>query len=124
MYDKFEKMTVWQKARILVLEMWKITSGFPSEDLYTLVSQIRRSALSVSANIAEGFGRQHSLDKVKFYLNARGSLDETLSHLIIAKDIGRIDSKTHTRIENMIGEIKFELNKIIKTLRPKSGAQP
>lgn len=72
MYDTFTQMTVWQKAHKLVLEIWKTTATFPSEDLYTLTPQVRRSALSISANIAEGFGRHHSLDKIKFYLNARG----------------------------------------------------
>lgn len=63
-YTSFEKMPVWKKAYDLALEIWSLTDNFPKEDLYSLVSQIRRSALSISANIAEGFGRHHSLDKV------------------------------------------------------------
>ncbi|MFH0888253.1 MAG: four helix bundle protein [Planctomycetota bacterium] len=120
MYDTFEAMPVWQKAHTVVLKIWELTAAFPSEELYILVSQIRRSVLSISANIAEGFGRHHALDKIKFYLNARGSLYETINHLLVAKDLGYINNKTYSLTRELLEEIAVELNKLIKTLRPKS----
>jgi four helix bundle protein len=77
-------MPVWQKATDLAEQVFAITEPLPRKEDYGLTSQIRRSALSVSANIAEGFGRHHAKDKLNFYLYyaSRGSLAETKSHLI------------------------------------------
>jgi four helix bundle protein len=66
-YQHFTKMPVWQSAHRLVLLVYRLTSTFPREEQYALTSQIRRASVSVSSNVAEGFGRQHSRDKAQFY---------------------------------------------------------
>ena len=75
----FEDLDVWQMGSDLTLKIYEITGHFPKEEIYGMTSQIKRAALSVSANISEGFGRYHFMDKAKFYLNARGSLYELKS---------------------------------------------
>lgn len=75
----FEDLEVWQKGKTLTLRIYDIGTHFPKDEVYGITSQIKRAALSVPANIAEGFGRYHFLDKAKFYLNARGSLYELKS---------------------------------------------
>jgi len=75
-------MPVWQKSMDLAVRIFKLTDNLPRKEDYGLVSQIRRSALSVSGNISEGFGRKHTRDKLKFYFNSPGSLAETKNHLI------------------------------------------
>ena len=76
----------------MVLEIYKITKFFPKDELYGVVSQIRRAISSVTANIAEGFSRFHFLDKIRFYHQARGSVAEVQSFLILARDLGYIDN--------------------------------
>ncbi|MCX5815835.1 MAG: four helix bundle protein [Proteobacteria bacterium] len=66
----FEDLEVWNKAKDLVLKIYKMTVNFPKEETYSITSQMKRAALSVPANIAEGFGRYHYLNKAKFYLNS------------------------------------------------------
>jgi len=79
----------------IVMGIYGLTKEFPKEESFGLTSQIRRAALSVPANIAEGFGRYHYLDKAKFYLNARGSLYELKSHLLIAQELGYLRKETY-----------------------------
>jgi four helix bundle protein len=86
---------------------------------YGLTSQIRRSALSVSANIAEGFGRHHTKDKLNFYYASRGSLAETKSHLIYGFKVRYFNSSEITRLAQLVENIWEELNKLIAALRPK-----
>jgi len=82
-YRSFEDMPIWDKSQKLVLNAYRYTKSFPKEEAYNLTSQIRRSAVSITANIAEAFGRYHYSDKNKFYYNARGSLEELKSQLLI-----------------------------------------
>ena len=71
-YQHFTEMPVWQTAHKLILLVDRLSNNFPKTEVYALTSQLRRAAVSVSSNIAEGFGRQHSRDKAQFYYNARG----------------------------------------------------
>ena len=83
----FEDLEVWKRAKELAVKIYKLTTTFPKDEIFGTTSQIKRAVLSVPANIAEGFGRYHYLDKAKFYLNARGSLFELKSHLLVAADL-------------------------------------
>lgn len=83
----FEDLEVWQKAKELTIKSYGLTASFPKDEIFGITSQIKKAVLSIPANIAEGFGRFHYLDKAKFYLNARGSLLELKSHLLIASDL-------------------------------------
>jgi four helix bundle protein len=84
---------VWQKAHELVLGVYHKTQSFPKEEAYALTSQIRRSSMSVAANIAEGFKKKGPRDKVKFYNIAQGSLSETEYFLLLSQDLKYGDMK-------------------------------
>lgn len=83
----FYDLDAWQENHKLSLMIYKITKNFPKEEKYELTNQIRRAVASITANIAEGFGRYHFSDKVRFYHLARGSIKEVQSFLFLAKDL-------------------------------------
>ena len=114
-HNSFENLDVWQMSKDLVLEIYRVTKDFPKEESYGIIPQIRRAALSVPANIAEGSGRYHYLDRVKFYLNARGSLYELKSHLLIARELGYL--KTEGGIFSRIEDLSVRLNNLILATR-------
>ncbi len=119
----FEDLEVWQKGKGLVIKIYQITKDFPKDEIFGITTQIKRAALSISANIAEGFGRFHYLDKAKFYLNARGSLLELKSHLLIACDLRFIDDKVTKHLINDIDQLGIKLNNFISTTRKKAAQQ-
>ncbi|MFH1715189.1 MAG: four helix bundle protein [Elusimicrobiota bacterium] len=85
---KFNDLIVWQKAHSLALGVYSFTMTFPDHEKYCLISQLRRSAVSVPANIVEGFKKRGKADKIRFYNIAQGSLEETRYYFILAKDLG------------------------------------
>lgn len=85
--EKFEDLEVWKKAHKLVLEVYNLTRDFPTEEKFGLVSQMRRAAISIPANIAEGFKKRTVKDKSNFYNIAQGSLEELRYYLILSKDL-------------------------------------
>jgi four helix bundle protein len=82
----FEDLEVWKKCRQFRIEISLLLKKFPEEEKYRLIDQLKRASRSVTANIAEGHGRFHYLDNLKFCRNARGSLNEVLDHFICAAD--------------------------------------
>ncbi len=86
----FKQLKVWEKSHNLALDTYKITKKYPAEEKYGLVSQMRRAAVSVAANIAEGFKRRGKADKVHFYNIAQSSLEELLYYFILSADLGYI----------------------------------
>jgi four helix bundle protein len=88
----FEDLLVWQKAHLLVLAVYRITSAFPKHETFGLSSQFRRSAVSIAANIAEGFRKRNNTDKIRYYNIAQGSVEECRYYLILAKDLGYHDA--------------------------------
>ncbi|MDD1749617.1 MAG: four helix bundle protein [Methanothrix sp.] len=119
-YKSFEDMGVWQKAMDLAVEVFNLTEGLPRKEDYGLTSQIRRSALSVAGNVAEGFGRRHMKDKLNFYYDSRGSLAETKSHLIYGQRVGYFDKGKSSQLKALIDDIWRELNFLIDSLRKRS----
>jgi four helix bundle protein len=85
----YRELEVWQKAHELTLLVFRITSRFPREDPYGIVSQVRRSASSVAANIAEGFGRGTTREFLRVLQIARGELEETRYFMLLSKDLGK-----------------------------------
>jgi len=83
----FQDLIVWQKAHQFVLSVYRFTKVFPKEEIYGLTSQLRRSAISVPANIAEGFKKRNVIDKKRYFNIAQGSLEESRYFLILAKDL-------------------------------------
>ena len=115
-YESFEDMTVWQKGMELAQGVYSMTVRLPRKEDFGLTSQIRRSALSVLGNIAEGFGRKHTKDKLNFYYASRGSLTETKSHLIYGQRVGYFENGNCSLQLQLIENIWNELNRLIKTL--------
>ena len=88
--QKFQDLFAWQEAHQLALLVYRISKEFPKEELFALTNQIRRAAVSVPSNIAEGYGRPSGKDRVHFFWIAKGSLLEVESQFLIAKDLGYI----------------------------------
>jgi len=116
-YRSFEEMPLWQQAHTFAVKIHEVTESFPSHERYGLTSQLRRSAVSIAANIAEAFGRYHYRDKLTFYYNSRGSACETKSHLFYARDVGYIEPDLFDELVQELDTILHDLNKIIATIR-------
>ena len=86
--QRFTDLIVWQKAHRFVLDSYKLANRFPSEELYGLVSQLKRASVSIPANIAEGFKKQTKPEKIRLMNIAQGSLEECRYYLILANDLG------------------------------------
>lgn len=99
---KFTDLEVWQCRHKLVIDIYRITKLFPKDEIYGLVSQIRRAAVSVTANIAEGFGRKSYREKLQFYYQSQGSLTELEDELLIALDVGYLSKDSHVIVVNQI----------------------
>lgn len=83
----FEDLLVWQKAHLFVLAVYRMSGTFPKHELFALSSQFRRAAVSIAANIAEGFRKRSNADKIRYYNIARGSLEECRYYLILTRDL-------------------------------------
>jgi four helix bundle protein len=88
----FQQLEVWQEAHKLVLMVYRITKQFPGDERFGLISQMRRAAVSIPANIAEGFKRRGIQDKIRFYNTSEGSLEELKYYFILSKDLEYIAS--------------------------------
>jgi four helix bundle protein len=87
----FQDLVVWQKAHQLVLKVYRLTEAFPRAEMYGLTSQLRRAAVSIPANIAEGFKKSGKADKLRYLNIAQGSLEECRYYLILTRDLGYAD---------------------------------
>lgn len=122
--QSFETLMVWQKAHQLMLDIHKkLIPLLPKEEKYDLGDQIRCSSKSVPAKIAEGSGRYDYMDNVRFCYNVRGSLDETLSHLIAARDLEYCPAALYEDLRNQIEEIRRLLSGYIIWLKAKKVGQ-
>lgn len=116
----FESLAAWQKSRALVKEVYEIVRTFPSEERYGLSDQMRRAAISVSSNLAEGKGRVSSKDKIHFCQMAYGSLMEVMCQLILAQDLGLISEEYLNKIRIKVEEVGRLINGYRNYLREKS----
>ena len=101
----FEDLEVWQLAHRWVVRTYSHTKLFPREELFGLTSQLRRAAVSVPANIAEGFGKRSKADKIRFYNIAQGSLNEARYYLILSQELGYGDTKELLDHQDRIGRM-------------------
>lgn len=115
MIQKFTDLRVWQEAHALVLLIYRATRTFPKEELFGLVSQMRRAAVSVTSNIAEGFVRQTRKDKINFYTTALASLSELRSQMLVAKDLRYASSEAVTEFEQKAEAVAQMLSGLIRT---------
>jgi four helix bundle protein len=110
----FTDLEVWREAHILVLLIYKITKSFPKEELFGLTSQLRRSVVSVTSNIAEGFSRFSYKEKIQFYATALGSLTEIENQLLIARDVRYLDKNNFEKLSQQAITVQKLLNAFIK----------
>ncbi len=113
----FTELEVWQSGHDLVLLVYSMTKTFPKEELFGLTSQMKRSAASVTANIAEGFGRRGRRDKEQFYLIAAGSLFELKDQLLIARDVAYITNATFQISAELANKCHAQLNALLAVHR-------
>ena len=110
----FEKLIVWQKSRKLAVIINKITRDFPKDEIFGMISQMRRCSISIASNIAEGSGRHSAKDKARFTEMAYSSALELVNQLIISWDLEYVSEENYLTIRNEIEEITFMLDSLYK----------
>jgi four helix bundle protein len=110
----FRELKIWQKAHEVTLEVYKVTSGFPKQEIFGLTAQARRAAGSMGANIAEGCGREGEADFVRFLHIARGSACELEYHLLLAHDLGVLNGAAYEELNGELTEVKRMLTGFIQ----------
>src|SRR3989339_447724 len=112
--NTFQDLIVWQKAHEFVLEIYGITKNFPQSEIYGLTSQFRRAAVSIAANIAEGFKKTGKADKLRYYNISQGSLEEVRYYLILSRDLGYGNSE---KLFSLLEEVSKLLSSYCKALK-------
>jgi len=113
----FTDLDAWKEGHQLVLLVYGLTKNFPKEEMFGLTSQMRRCAVSITSNIAEGFSRQSYKEKIQFYSIAQGSVTELQNQLVIAKDVGYISKDEFQKIAKQSVKVHKILNGLIKKSR-------
>ena len=108
----FEKLDVWQNARVFVKNIYELTAEFPTEEKYGVISQLRRASLSITANIAEGMSRNTEKDKARFINMAFSSAIEVINFLILTQDLGFLSEEKYFKLREQIEEITNKLNSL------------
>ena len=121
LFETFRDLDAWKAAHELVLAVYRLTRGFPKDELFGVTSQVRRSAVSIPANIAEGFGRQGPKEFLRFIRIANGLLQETKYLLLLAKDLGHLTPEEYSsstelsdRAGALLGGLQRSLNNQLK----------
>lgn len=115
--QNYKELKVWEKSHSLTLKIYEITKAFPREELFGLVSQMRRASSSIPANIAEGCGKLTQLDLAKYLNIALGSANEIDYFLILSRDLDYINLNQFEESEKLINEIKAMLIVLIQKVR-------
>jgi four helix bundle protein len=112
----FHNLKVWTKAHELVLALYQVTAEFPQAEIYGLTSQLRRSGVSIPANIAEGCGRETEAEFARFLHMAMGSASETQYHLLLARELKFLKASDYEKLEAQVSEVKRMLTSLIQKL--------
>ncbi len=112
----FHELKVWDKAHRLALSIYRVTQRFPVEERFGLTLQIRRAAVSVPSNLAEGCGRSGERELSRFCHIAAGSLSEVEYQLLLAHDLGYVDEQNYRQLSNQTSEVKRMLNAFLQKL--------
>jgi four helix bundle protein len=123
MSGKYQDLKVWQKALELTTCIYRETRQFPQPEMYGLTNQMRRAAVSVPSNIAEGKGRSSDRDFAVFLCHARGSLHELETQSLIAQQLGYLGKDAGTSVDSLIAETGKMLNGLINSMKPKDGSK-
>lgn len=116
----YKELLVWQKARILVKDIYNVTNKFPSSEKYGLISQIQRAAVSIPSNIAEGCGKNSEKDLIRYLEIANSSTFELETQIILSNDLEFIEQKDFEVLQNKITEIQKMIFGLIKKIKLKS----
>ena len=119
MLKSFKDLQVWQKSYVLALDIYEATSNFPASEVYGLTAQIRRAAVSIPSNIAEGYARGHTAEYVRFVNVAYGSLAELQTQLMLARDLGYLEQSVHGVIASQYEDLERMLSALMRSLRRK-----
>jgi len=119
MLKSYKELKVWQKAYNLCIEIYKITRTFPKEELYGLTSQMRRSAVSVPSNIAEGYGRKTTPEYLRSLYIAYGSSCELETQILLSGDLGLMKAEALNKLQADLGEVERMLKALIKAVENK-----
>ncbi len=114
----FKELRVWSTAHELTLLIYHLTRAFPRDEIYGLTSQLRRSAASIGANIAEGCGRRSDGEMTRFLQIARGSASETEYHLLLAKDLGFVTDSDYRKAEDKVAQVQRMLTSLVQRVQP------
>ena len=120
MAQTYRDLVAWQKAMELVTEVYRVTQHFPKEEMYGLTAQVRRAAVSVPSNIAEGQARYSHLDFQRFLRQARGSLVEVETQIMIAVNLGFMDGKDAKPILTRAAEVGRIVNALLNSIRTRT----
>ena len=123
MTRSFEDIMAWQKAHSFVLAVYKETKDFPEDERFGLTSQFRRAAVSIAANIAEGYKKLSKADKLRFFNISQGSLEECRYYCILSRDLGYINEQTFMFLSEKNSDASYMLNSYIKGILNNSGVQ-
>ena len=115
----FSDLESWKQAHKLAITIYQITKQFPKEEVFGLISQMRRCAVSITSNIAEGFSRQSYKEKIQFYSMALGSVTEIQNQLLLVRDIKYIDEEDFSQIAEQAITVHKLLNGLIKKSKEK-----
>ena len=119
MLKNYKDLIVWKKAYYLCLEVYRVTKGFPADERYGLTSQLRRAAVSVPSNIAEGYGRRTTPDYIRALYIAYGSVCEVETQILLARDLHYVKAAEMKLLEDHIGEVERMLTALINSLEEK-----
>lgn len=113
----YRQLKVWEKSHQLVLAVYRLTTSFPKEEKFGLVSQMRRCAVSIPANIAEGSGRESGADFARFLQIALGSASELAYYVLLCKDLENITEERYRQMTVAVSEVKRMLTGLIQSIR-------
>ncbi len=116
----YQDLTVWQKSIELVISIYNLTDKFPRDEIFGLTSQIRRAAVSVPSNIAEGKMRSGNIEFKRFLLIAFASGAELETQLIISRKLPKMEKLDYNKVDSLLDEVMRMLNKLISQLEPKA----
>ena len=110
----FKDLIVWQKAHFFVLKVYKVTQGFPPEEKFGLTSQFRRAAVSIAANIVEGFPKKGDRDKLRFFNYSQGSIEECRYFILLSYDLKYFDE--YSKYDDLLNEVSYLLNSYCRAI--------
>lgn len=116
----FTNLRAWDEAYMLTLQVYKLLESYPKAEKFSLVVQIKRSAISITSNIAEGYGRRSYKEKMRFYYIAKGSLQELLSQLLVSKGLNFINDEQIAVISDNIDLVSIQLQGLINKTAEKA----